>query len=73
MVLELGSTVINDLFTQWIAAILERCPRIKQLIIHGSISEAKLRDDYKMFARFTSSIVSLMRKFIDVDVQFDFQ
>lgn len=73
VVLELGSTVINDLFTQWIAAILERCPRIKQLIIHGSISEAKLRDDYKMFARFTSSIVSLMRKFIDVDVQFDFQ
>jgi len=73
VVLELGSTVINDLFTQWIAAILERCPRLKLLIIYGSISDAKLRDDYKMLARFTSSIVSLMRKFRDVEVQFDFQ
>eukprot|EP01018_Ginkgo_biloba_P012316 Gb_07258 [translate_table: standard] len=73
VVLELGSTVINDLLTQWIAALLERCSNLKQLVIHGCISETKTRDECKMLARFTSSVVALMRKFIHVEVQFDFQ
>ncbi|GLJ55629.1 hypothetical protein SUGI_1194670 [Cryptomeria japonica] len=72
-ILELGSIAINDLFSQWIAAVLERCPRLKQVIIHGNVSEAKLRDDYRILSRFTSSIVSIMRTFADVDVQFEFQ
>jgi len=73
VVLKLGSTVINDLFAQWIGGLLERCPSLKRLIIHGFVSETKSRDECATLARFTSSIVSLMRRFMHVDVLFDFQ
>ncbi|KAF3791590.1 F-box/LRR-repeat protein [Nymphaea thermarum] len=71
--LELGSTVINDLFTEWVAGLLERCPNLKKLVIHGTISEMKTREECQTLAGFTSSIVRLMRKYINVDVQFEYQ
>ncbi|ERN16484.1 hypothetical protein AMTRI_Chr11g153240 [Amborella trichopoda] len=73
MVLELGSTVINELFAQWIGGLLERCPHLKKLIIHGFISETKSREECQMVASFTASIVRLMRRFMHVDVQFAYQ
>ena len=42
--LELGWTVINDLFPEgWLmAGFLGRCPNVKKLIIYGFVSEAKM-------------------------------
>lgn len=73
VVLELGWTVISDLFSQWVAGLLERCPRLRKLIINGIVSEAKTHEECQMLAKFTSSIVRLMRKYLHVDVQFEFE
>ncbi|XP_030957294.1 F-box/LRR-repeat protein At1g67190 [Quercus lobata] len=72
-VLEIGWIVINDLFSHWVEGLLERCPNLKKLIIHGIISEAKSHDECQILARFTSSIVQLMRKYLHVEVQFEYQ
>ncbi|XP_043700351.1 F-box/LRR-repeat protein At1g67190-like [Telopea speciosissima] len=72
-VLELGWTVISDLFSQWVAGLLERCPNLKKLVIHGIVSEAKSHEECHMLANFTSSIVRLMRKYMRVEVQFEYE
>ncbi|KAJ7535483.1 hypothetical protein O6H91_12G035800 [Diphasiastrum complanatum] len=71
-VLEVGSTTINELFSQWISALLGRCPSLKRLVVHGHLSEAKVREDYQKIARFNSSVVDLMRKYVNVEIQFVF-
>ncbi|MCO5574996.1 hypothetical protein L7F22_028793 [Adiantum nelumboides] len=71
-VLELGTSKIHELFAQWIAGFLERCPNLKKLGIHGTISEAKSLEDYQLIGRFTSSMVDLMRQYSHVDVTFEF-
>ncbi|CAK9188144.1 unnamed protein product [Ilex paraguariensis] len=71
--LELGWTVINDLFTHWVAELLERCPNLRKLVIYGVVSEAKTHEDFHMLAKFTSSIVRLMRKYLHVEVQFEYE
>lgn len=73
IVLELGWTVISDLFSQWVGGLLERCPNLKKLVIYGVVSEAKTHEEYQMLANFTSSIVRLMRKYFHVDVQFEYE
>ncbi|KAI7983941.1 F-box/LRR-repeat protein [Camellia lanceoleosa] len=73
IVLELGWTVVNDLFTHWVSVLLKRCPNLKKLVIHGIISEAKTHEECQMLANFTSSIVQLMRKYMHVDVQFEYE
>lgn len=73
VVLELGWTVINDLFSHWIAGFLERCPNLKKLVIYGIVSEAKTHEECQTLAYFTSSIVRLMRKYLQVDVQFEYE
>ncbi|CAK9134543.1 unnamed protein product [Ilex paraguariensis] len=73
VVLELGWTVINDLFSNWVAGLLERCPNLRKLVIYGVVSEAKTHEDCHMLATFTSSIVRLMRKYLHVEVHFDFE
>ncbi|CAL5426308.1 unnamed protein product [Camellia sinensis] len=73
IVLELGWTVVNDLFTHWVSGLLKRCPNLKKLVIHGIISEAKTHAECQMLANFTSSIVQLMRKYMHVDVQFEYE
>ncbi|XP_058088826.1 F-box/LRR-repeat protein At1g67190 [Magnolia sinica] len=73
VVLELGWTVISELFTHWVAALLDRCPNLKRLVIHGVVSEAKTREECNTLANFTSSIVRLMRKYMHVDVQFEYE
>lgn len=72
-VLELGSTVISDLFSMWVSGLLERCPRLMKLVIHGVVSETKTREECNMFANFTSSIVRLTRKYLHVEVQFEYE
>ncbi|KAK4396514.1 F-box/LRR-repeat protein [Sesamum angolense] len=70
IVLELGWTVINDLFSTWVSGLLERCPHLKKLVIHGVVSETKTHEECNMLANFTSSIVKLMRKYMHVELCF---
>ncbi|XP_075510015.1 F-box/LRR-repeat protein At1g67190-like [Primulina tabacum] len=72
-VLELGWTVISDLFSMWVSGLLERCPHLRKLVIHGVVSETKTHEECNMLANFTSSIVRLMRKYLHVEVQFEYE
>ncbi|XXG62862.1 hypothetical protein AAC387_Pa05g1160 [Persea americana] len=73
VILELGWTVISELFTHWVTGLLHRCPNLKRLVIHGVISEAKSPEECHMLANFTSSIVRLMRTYMHVDVHFEYE
>ncbi|KAF5802148.1 hypothetical protein HanXRQr2_Chr06g0256231 [Helianthus annuus] len=73
IMLELGWTVITDLFSQWVAGLLERCPHLRKMIINGVVSEAKSHEECQVLANFTTSIVSLMRMYSHVDVQFEYE
>lgn len=73
MVLELGWTVISEHFGPWVFGMIERCPNLKKLVIHGVLSEAKTREERQILASFTSFIVRLMRKYVHVDVQFEYE
>uniref|UniRef100_A0A5B7AR14 F-box domain-containing protein n=1 Tax=Davidia involucrata TaxID=16924 RepID=A0A5B7AR14_DAVIN len=73
VVLELGWTVISDLFSLWVAGLLERCPNLTKLVIYGVVSEAKTHEECQLLANFTSSIVRLMRKYMHVEVQFEYE
>ncbi|KAF5744849.1 F-box/LRR-repeat protein [Tripterygium wilfordii] len=72
-VLELGWTLINDLFSDWVEGHLKRCPNLKKLVIHGVVSEVKTHEECQTLANFTSAIVQLMRRHMQVDVQFEFE
>lgn len=72
-VLKLGWSVINDLFSHWVEALLGRCPNLKKLVIHGVVSEAKTHAECQMLANFTSSMVQLMRKYMNVEVRFEYE
>ncbi|XVF05178.1 hypothetical protein REPUB_Repub05bG0149300 [Reevesia pubescens] len=72
-VLELGWTVINDLFSHWVEELLTRCPNLKKMIIFGVVSEAKSHEECQILANFTSCIVQLMRKYMHVEVQFEYE
>lgn len=72
IILELGWTVINDFFSLWVEGLLKRCPNLKKLVIHGVVSEAKTHEECQILASFTSSIVQLMRKYMDLEVRFEF-
>ncbi|CAB4283247.1 unnamed protein product [Prunus armeniaca] len=71
--LELGWTLINDLFIHFVEGLLKRCPSLKKLVIHGVVSEAKTQEECQTFANFTSSIVQLMRQYMYVEVQFEYE
>lgn len=72
-VLELGWTVISELFSMWVSGLLERCPRLRKLVIHGVVSETKTHEECNVLANFTSSIVRLMRKYLHVEVHFEYE
>lgn len=69
--LELGSSTIDGLFAEWIGGVLERCPSLRKLVIHGILAETK-PDDFHLIGKFTTSIVNLMRKFSYVDIEFNY-
>uniref|UniRef100_A0A1D1XK38 F-box/LRR-repeat protein At1g67190 n=1 Tax=Anthurium amnicola TaxID=1678845 RepID=A0A1D1XK38_9ARAE len=72
-VLELGCNVMTEHFAHWVAGLLERCPSLKKLVIHGAVSEVKTPEECHIFSNFTSFMISLMRKYMHVDVQFEFE
>lgn len=72
-ILELGWTVLSEHFGQWVFGMIDRCPNLKKLIIHGVLSEAKTREERQMLANFTTALVSFMRKFTHVDVRFEYE
>lgn len=71
--LELGWTVITDVFSEWVERFVERCPNLKKLVIFGVVSETKTHEECLVLANFTSSIVRLMRKYMHVEIRFDFE
>ncbi|KAI9090789.1 hypothetical protein K1719_028642 [Acacia pycnantha] len=72
VMLELGWTAINELFKDWVAGLVERCPDLKRLVIHGVVSEVKTHEECQIFAKFTQSILHLGRKYINVKIEFDY-
>ncbi|RVW48113.1 F-box/LRR-repeat protein [Vitis vinifera] len=42
VVLELGWTVMSNLFSPWVAGLVDRCPNLKKLIILGLFQRSKL-------------------------------
>ncbi|KAL3646863.1 hypothetical protein CASFOL_009407 [Castilleja foliolosa] len=73
IVLELGWTVISELFSIWLSGFLDRCPRLRKLVLHGIVSETKTHEECDLLANFTSSVVRLMRKYLQVEVQFVYE
>ncbi|XP_050228298.1 F-box/LRR-repeat protein At1g67190-like isoform X2 [Mercurialis annua] len=71
--LELGWTGIDDMFTDWVAGVLARCPHLRKLVICGFISNPKTQDECRTLAVFSSDIVRLMRKYVNVDIEFKYQ
>ena len=72
VILELGTSKLNELFVQWIASFLGCCPKLQRLTIYATVSEAKSQKDFQMIGKFTSSMIDLMRQFSFVDVKFEF-
>ncbi|CAN0916786.1 F-box/LRR-repeat protein At1g67190 [Linum grandiflorum] len=72
VLLELGWNVINDLFPQWVEGLLKRCPNVKKLILHGVVSDVKGHEECQMLANFTSYMVKLMRRYVHIEVQFEY-
>ncbi|KAJ4724814.1 F-box/LRR-repeat protein [Melia azedarach] len=73
VVLELGWPVIHDLFSHWVEGLLKRCTNLKKLVIFGVVSEIKTHEECLLLANFTSSIVHLMRKYLHVEVEFEYE
>ncbi|CAM8916644.1 unnamed protein product [Rhodiola kirilowii] len=72
-VLELGWTVLTDVFSEWVESLLIRCPNLKRLVIHGVVSDARSQDKCHTLANFTSSMFRLMRNYMHVEVKFEFK
>lgn len=72
-VLNLGWTIINDLFSQWVEGLLKRCPNLKKLGIHGLVSDAKSSEECHMLANFTKSMIRLARIYMHVEVRFEYE
>ncbi|WCJ34320.1 F-box/RNI-like superfamily protein [Euphorbia peplus] len=70
---ELGWSITDDLFADQVAGLLARCPNLKTLVIHGVVSEAQTRNECQTLANFTSRIVQLMRKYLNVEVEFEYE
>ncbi|TYG86892.1 hypothetical protein ES288_A13G169100v1 [Gossypium darwinii] len=51
--------------------LLKRCPNLKKIIIFKVISKANLHKECQVLAKFTSSIIRLMRKYMHVEMQFE--
>ncbi|KAJ4846754.1 hypothetical protein Tsubulata_010239 [Turnera subulata] len=73
VVLELGWTIINELFSHWVEGLLKLCPNLRKLVIRGVVSETKGHEECQILANFTSSMIQLMRRYMQVDVQFEYE
>lgn len=66
------SNTLKDEFLDFIEVLLERCPNLKKLVVDGVISGQMDHEDCQVLARFTTSMVQILRKYIDLNVQFEF-
>ncbi|XP_027351977.1 F-box/LRR-repeat protein At1g67190-like isoform X2 [Abrus precatorius] len=73
VVLELGWTSISDLFSVWVAGLLEGCPNLKRLVIYGFVSEVKPYEECQKFANFSEFILQLGRKYRHVKFEFEYE
>jgi len=73
VVLELGWTSINDLFVEWVDGLLERCPNLKKLVIHGFVSEVKTHEECQILGKFTEFIIQLGRQYMDIKIEFEYE
>ncbi|KAJ0976728.1 hypothetical protein J5N97_012202 [Dioscorea zingiberensis] len=73
LVLELGWAVISEQFGHLVVGMIERCPNLKKLVIHGVLNDVKTREERQMLANFTSCMVCLMRKYVHIDLQFEYE
>ncbi|XP_030521206.1 F-box/LRR-repeat protein At1g67190-like [Rhodamnia argentea] len=73
VVLELGWTFLNDLFSDWVELMLKRCPNLKKLVIHGVVSDLITCKEYQLLGSFTSAIVCVMREYVDLEVMFEYK
>lgn len=73
VVLSVGWTAINEIFQDWVAGLMERCPNLKRLIIHGVVSEVKTHEECQIFAKFSESILQLARQYINVKIECDYE
>ncbi|KAK9755904.1 hypothetical protein RND81_01G058500 [Saponaria officinalis] len=71
--LEIGWTAIHDEFYPFLENFLEKCPNLKKLVIHGTVSDAKTHKECQILGNFTSSMVRLMRQYMHVDVHFEYE
>ncbi|GAU16075.1 hypothetical protein TSUD_339460 [Trifolium subterraneum] len=72
VVLELGWTTISDLFSVWVAGLLEGCPNLKKLVIYGYIADVKTDEELQTLARFSEFMLQLGRKYSHVKFDFDY-
>ncbi|KAF8020322.1 hypothetical protein BT93_G0891 [Corymbia citriodora subsp. variegata] len=73
VVLELGWTFLNDLFSDWVELMLKCCPNLKKLIINGVVSDLKTQEECQLLASFTSAIVCVMREYVNIEVVFQYK
>lgn len=73
VVLELGWTAISDLFSEWVAGLLERCPNLKKLVIYGYVSEVKTHEECQIFSRFSEFILQIGRKYMHLKIKFEYE
>ncbi|CAI8614836.1 unnamed protein product [Vicia faba] len=72
-VLELGWTTISDLFSVWVAGLLEGCPNLEKLVIYGYVCEVKTLEECQTFARFSEFMVQLGKKYCHVRFEFEYE
>uniref|UniRef100_A0A0A0LEK3 F-box domain-containing protein n=1 Tax=Cucumis sativus TaxID=3659 RepID=A0A0A0LEK3_CUCSA len=72
-ILELGWSDTSDPFSNWVAKLLEKCPKLKKLIICGAVSEINNHEECQNLAHFITYFVELMRKYLHIEVQFGFE
>ncbi|PNX83403.1 F-box family protein, partial [Trifolium pratense] len=56
--LELGWSVLDDVFSHRVEGLIKLCPKLKKLVIRGEVSDWKSVEECKMLANFTLSMVT---------------
>lgn len=63
--LKLGWTSLTDLFMPWVEGLLQICPNIEELIIHGGMLSGADKE-HEVLSRLFTSMVRLMRTYLHV-------
>lgn len=63
VLLELDSITLNNLFVDYIAGVLGRCPNLRRLVVHGHVFEAKNCGHSRMIGKFSTSFFKVLNQF----------